>query len=59
MLKILWKGEIAPEEQFFLLSTIFCHLNVKLSHYTVTLLLFVETSSSYIVPDEIYEYEAP
>ena len=27
MLKILWKrGEIAPEEQFLLLSTIFCHL---------------------------------
>ena len=34
MLKILWKrGEIAPEEQFLLLSTIFCYLmldfNVK------------------------------
>ena len=27
MLKILWKrGEIAPEEQFLLLSTIFCYL---------------------------------
>ena len=27
MLKILWKrGEIAPVEQFLLLSTIFCHL---------------------------------
>ena len=27
MLKILWKwGEIAPEEQFLLLSTIFCTL---------------------------------
>ena len=27
MLKILWKREeIAPEEQFLLLSTIFCHL---------------------------------
>ena len=26
MLKILWKrGEIAPEEQFLLLSTIFCY----------------------------------
>ena len=26
MFKILWKrGEIAPEEQFFLLSTIFCY----------------------------------
>ena len=27
MLKILWKrGEIAPEEQFLFLSTIFCYL---------------------------------
>ena len=27
MLKILWKrGEIAPEEQFLLLSTIYCYL---------------------------------
>ena len=27
MLKILWKrGEIAPEEQLFLLSTVFCYL---------------------------------
>ena len=27
MLKILWKrGKIAPEEQFLLLSTIFCYL---------------------------------
>ena len=27
MLKILWKrGEIAPEEQFLLLSTLFCYL---------------------------------
>ena len=27
MLKILWKrGEIAPEEQFFFLSTVFCYL---------------------------------
>ena len=27
MLKLLWKsGEIAPEEQFHLLSTIFCYL---------------------------------
>ena len=27
MLKILWKrGEIAPEEQFLVLSTIFCYL---------------------------------
>ena len=32
MLKILWKrGEIAPQEQFFLLSTIFCYL--KLDFY--------------------------
>ena len=27
MLKIMWKrGEIAPEEQFLLLATIFCYL---------------------------------
>ena len=27
MLKIMWKrGEIAPEEQFLLLSTIFCYM---------------------------------
>ena len=31
MLKILWKrGEIAPEEQFLLLSTIFCYLMLDL-----------------------------
>ena len=31
MLKILLKrGEIAPEEQFFLLSTIFCYLMLEL-----------------------------
>ena len=31
MLKILWKrGEIAPEEQFLLLSTIFCYLMLEL-----------------------------
>ena len=31
MLKILWKrGEIAPEEQFLLLSTIFCYLRLYL-----------------------------
>ena len=31
MLKILWKrGEIAPEEQFLLLSTIFCYLTLEL-----------------------------
>ena len=31
MLKILWKREeIAPEEQFLLLSTIFCYLMLKL-----------------------------
>ena len=30
MLKILWKrGEIAPEEQFLLLSTIFCYLMLE------------------------------
>ena len=32
MLKILWKrGEIAPEEQFLLLSTIFCYLMLDFS----------------------------
>ena len=32
MLKILWKrGEIAPEEQFLLLSTIFCYLILDFS----------------------------
>ena len=31
MLKILWKkGEIAPEGQFLLLSTIFCYLMLDL-----------------------------
>ena len=31
MLKILWKrGEIAPEEQFLLLPTIFCYLMLEL-----------------------------
>ena len=32
MLKILWKrGEIAPEEQFLLLSTIFCYLMLDIN----------------------------
>ena len=32
MLKILWKrGEIAPEEEFLLLSTIFCYLILDFS----------------------------
>ena len=35
MMKILWKmGEIAPEEQFLPLSTIFCYL--KLDFYVKT-----------------------
>ena len=39
MLKILWKrGEIAPEEQFFLLSTIFCYL--MLDFYVQTRIRF-------------------
>ena len=39
MLKILWKrGEIAPEEQFPLLSTIFCYL--KLDFYVETRIRF-------------------
>ena len=39
MLKILWKrGEIAPEEQFLLLSTIFCYL--ALDFYDKTMIRF-------------------
>ena len=39
MLKILWKrGEIAPEEQFLLLSTIFCYL--ALDFYVKTRIRF-------------------
>ena len=39
MLKILWKrGEIAPEEQFLLLSTIFCYL--MLDFYVQTRIRF-------------------
>ena len=39
MLKILWKrGEIAPEEQFLLLSTVFCYL--MLDFYVKTSIRF-------------------
>ena len=39
MLKILWKGgEIAPEEQFLLLSRIFCYL--MLDFYVKTRIRF-------------------
>ena len=39
MLKILWKrGEIAPEEQFLLLSAIFCYL--MLDFYVKTRIIF-------------------
>ena len=39
MSKILWKrGEIAPEEQFLLLSTIFCYL--MLDFYAETRIRF-------------------
>ena len=39
MLKILWKrGEIAPEEQFLLLCTIFCYL--MLDFYVKTRIRF-------------------
>ena len=39
MLKVLWKrGEIAPEEHFFLLSTIFC--NLMLDFYVKTRIRF-------------------
>ena len=44
MLKILWKrGEIAPEEQFLLLSTIFCYL---------TLYFFVKTGMRFSLRDK-------
>ena len=39
MLKIMWKrGEIAPEEQFLPLSTIFCYL--VLDFYVETMIRF-------------------
>ena len=39
MLKIMWKrGEIAPEEQFLFLSTIFCYL--MLDFYVKTRIRF-------------------
>ena len=39
MLKILWKrGKIAPEEQFLLLSTLFCYLMLDL--YAKTIIRF-------------------
>ena len=39
MLKILWnRGEIAPKEQFFFLSTIFCYL--MLDFYVKTRIRF-------------------
>ena len=41
MLKILWKrGEIAPEEQFLLLSTIFYYLMLMLDFYVKTRIRF-------------------
>ena len=44
MLKILWKrGEIAPEEQFLLLSTIFCYLMLD---------FYVETGISFSLRDK-------
>ena len=53
MLKILWKrGEIAPEEQFLLLSTIFCYLILD---------FYVETRIRFSLRDkrlfEITEFE--
>ena len=36
-MKILWKsGEIAPEEQFLLFSTIFCYLSLDFNFKTGT-----------------------
>ena len=41
MWKILWKrGEIAPEEQFLLLSTIFYYLMLMLDFYVKTRIRF-------------------
>ena len=41
MLKILWKrGEIAPEEQFLLLPTIFCYLMLDCYRYVKTRIKF-------------------
>ena len=53
MLKILWKrGKIAPEEQLFLLSTIFCYLMLD---------FYVKTSIRFSLRDkrlfEIFEVE--
>ena len=46
MLKILWKrGEIAPEEQFLLLSTKFCYL--MLDFYVKQGLYFLFEISGY------------
>ena len=45
MLKIMWKGgEIAPEEQFLLLSTIFCYLMSD---------LYVETRIRFSLRDKL------
>ena len=44
MLKIRWnRGEIAPEEQFLLLSTIFCYLMLD---------FFVKTRIRFSLPDK-------
>ena len=44
MLKILWKrGEIAPEEQFLLLSTKFCYLMLD---------FYVKTRIRFSLPDK-------
>ena len=51
MLKILWKrGEIAPEEQFLLLSTIFCYL--MLDVYVKTSIRFSLRDIKAVIPDE-------
>ena len=44
MLKILWKrGEISPEEQFLLISTIFCYLILD---------FYVKTRIKFSFPDK-------
>ena len=46
-MKILWKrGEIAPEEQFLLFSTIFCYLLLDLQNVNI------KTGTSFSVRDK-------
>ena len=52
MVKILWKkGEIAPEQQFLLLSTIFCYL--RLDFYVKTKIRFSLLDKRLFVKTEV------